>query len=425
MTRLSQPILAASAAVALGLLPAAASAQGLAADHFREQDVRAHIGYLASDQLEGRESGEHGGYLGEMYVEAHFRRLGLEPLPGQTALRLPFTLKNFPNKTFYNVVAVLPGSDPALRDKYLAIGGHMDHAGIGGPGAMGTPGEIHNGADDNASGTAGVLELAEWYAAHPLRHSLILMGFTAEERGLLGSQYLVDEKVVPVDAILAMINLDMIGRSSGYCFIGGLGTAEEFHPLLDPLFDAVEDYSLELNDFGEAPSDNSSFYHGGVPALFFFTNIHDDYHLPGDDAEKIDYAGHVWILNLVREVVDTLDQAPHLTFRECDGQGMPADFMQRMQHHFTVISERRNNRGSLGLSMEEAIGGMRITVVKPGSAAEATGIAADDLLKTVNGREIHTAKDVRRALGGAIQGAAVTVVIERAGLTITLQAILK
>ncbi len=425
MTRLSRTLLTASAAAALGLLPAAASAQGLTADHFREQDVRAHIAYLASDELEGRESGEHGGYLGEMYVEAHFRRLGLQPLPGQTALRLPFTLKDHPGKTFYNVVAVLPGRDPALRDKYLAIGGHMDHAGIGGPGAMGAPGEIHNGADDNASGTAGVLELAEWYAEHPPRHSLILMGFTAEERGLLGSKYLVDEKVVPVHAIEAMINLDMIGRSNGYCFIGGLGTAEEFHPLLDPLFDAVEDCSLEFSDFGEAPSDNTSFYHGGVPALFFFTHIHADYHLPGDDAEKIDYAGHVWILNLVREVVDTLDRAPNLTFRQCDGMGMPADFMQRMQSHFTVISERRNSRGSLGLSLEEAIGGMRITAVKSGSAGEAVGVALEDLLKSVNGRETRTAKDVRRALGGAEKGEAVTVVLERDGLTINLQAILK
>ncbi len=408
--------------VALALLGARLSAQAAGPDQIREQDVRAHIGFLANDALEGRESGERGGYLGELYVQAHFQRLGLQPLPGAAGMRLPFMAGA---RTCYNVVAVLPGRDPALRDRYLAVGGHMDHAGIGGPGAMGFPGEIHNGADDNASGTAGVLELAEWYAAHPPRHSVIFMGFSAEERGLLGSIHLVKQGVVPVQNIVAMVNLDMIGRSNGYLFIGGLGTAAEFHELLDPIYARVQDLKLELNDLGEAPSDNTSFYHGGVPALFFFTNIHDDYHMPGDDPEKIDYAGEVRTLQLVRDTLDALDAAPTISFRKCDGQGMPADFNQKMSNHMRVISEHMNRRGSLGLVAEDGAGGLLIKSVRAGSAGEAAGIQAGDIVLKVDGRETNTLRDLVRAMGGHLKGDVIEVVLRRGAEELSVTATLQ
>lgn len=403
-------------------LPHLALAQAPAPDQLRETDLRAHIGYLASEELEGRESGERGGRLAEIYVQAHFQRLGLQPLAGQTEMRLPFQAGA---RTCNNVVAVLPGRDPALRGKYLVIGGHLDHAGIGGPGAMGFPGEIHNGADDNASGTAGVMELAEWYSAHPPRHSMIFIGFSAEERGLLGSQHLVNEKVLPLDDIVGMVNLDMIGRSHGYLFVAGLGTAVEFRALLNPIFDRVKDLRLELNDLGEAPSDNTSFYHGGVPAIFFFTHVHDDYHMPTDDADKIDYAGELRVLQLARESIDVLDAAPKLTFRNADGMGMPADFNARMGQHYSLIAKRQEMRGKLGVVAEEAIGGLAVTSVSAGSAAEAIGVVTGYLLKQVNGREVHNLVDLRRALGGAMRGDSVTLLLVRGGESLSLQATLK
>lgn len=416
------PRLGLGALVAALSLPQFAVAQTPAPDQLRETDLRAHIGYLASEELEGRESGERGGRLAEIYVQAHFQRLGLQPLAGHTEMRLPFQAGS---RTCNNVVAVLPGRDPALRGKYLVIGGHLDHAGIGGPGAMGFPGEIHNGADDNASGTAGVMELAEWYSAHPPRHSVIFIGFSAEERGLLGSQHLVDEKVVPLADIVGMVNLDMIGRSHGYLFVAGLGTAVEFRALLNPIFDRVKDLRLELNDLGEAPSDNTSFYHGGVPSIFFFTHVHDDYHMPGDDADKIDYAGELRVLQLVRESVDAMDAAPKLTFQKADGMGMPADFNARMGQHYSLIAKRQEMRGKLGVVADEAIGGLAVTSVSAGSAAEAVGIVTGDLLKQVNGREVHNLVDLRRALGGAMRGDSVTLLLVRGGESLSLQATLK
>jgi hypothetical protein len=301
----------------------------------------------------------------------------------------------------------------------------MDHAGIGGPGARRCPGEIHNGADDNASGTSGVLELAEWYAAHPPRHSMIFMGFAAEESGLLGSRHLVEKKVVPVDRIAAMVNLDMIGRSHGYLFVGGLGTAQEFHDLLDPIYEGVLDVQLELNDLGEAPSDNTSFYRGGVPALFFFTNVHEDYHRPGDDAEKIDYAGQIRTLQIVRDTVDALDRAPSITFRECDGMGMPADFEAKMGEHWRRISAHARLRGTLGLIAEDGPGGLRIKEVKPESAGAAAGILVGDIVKKVDGRETYVLRDLTRAMGGHLKGDVIEVVLLRDGQEFTFEATLR
>jgi len=232
--------------------------QATPASDIRVDDLRAHISFLASDELEGRESGREGGHKAANYVESNFRRIGLKPLANQDgAYQIDFELER-QGITCKNVVGVLAGTNPAYVDSYIAIGGHHDHAGIGGPGAMGFPGEIHNGADDNASGTSGVLELAEYYTANPLEHPIIFMTFSAEERGLLGSKALVASNVLDNEKIMFMINLDMIGRlDKDYLFVGGLGTAAELHDLLDPVFES-SDLALELNDKGEAPSDNTS-----------------------------------------------------------------------------------------------------------------------------------------------------------------------
>ncbi len=168
----------------------------------RVDDLKAHIGFLASDELEGRESGLAGGHQAANYVESNFRRIGLKPLANQDGeYQIDFELKR-QGLTCKNVVGVLEGTNPELADSYIAIGGHHDHAGVGGPGAMGFPGEIHNGADDNASGTSGVLELAEYFAANPLEHPIIFMTFSAEERGLLGSKALVESNVLDNEKIM-------------------------------------------------------------------------------------------------------------------------------------------------------------------------------------------------------------------------------
>ncbi len=399
--------------------------QATPASDIRVDDLRAHISFLASDELEGRESGREGGHKAANYVESNFRRIGLKPLANQDgAYQIDFELER-QGITCKNVVGVLAGTNPAYVDSYIAIGGHHDHAGIGGPGAMGFPGEIHNGADDNASGTSGVLELAEYYTANPLEHPIIFMTFSAEERGLLGSKALVASNVLDNEKIMFMINLDMIGRlDKDYLFVGGLGTAAELHDLLDPVFES-SDLALELNDKGEAPSDNTSFFHAGIPALFFFTNVHDDYHMPGDDADKINYAGEVRVLSLVTKVVDKLDQSTSLKFVNHGGMGMPADFNTRMRDHYRKIMERSAMKGKLGIRASVEGDLLIISSVREASAASEAGVMLGDTLLNVNGRDITSMKTLRMALAGGLRGENVDMVVSRDGTKVALKATLK
>ena len=386
----------------------------------RVVDLQAHIGFLASDELEGRESGEQGGHLAANYFAKQWQRLGLLPLGGDGQgtheiedYLLPFETRGY---DCFNTAGYLPGTDPELANSYMVIGGHHDHAGVGGPGAMGFPGEIHNGADDNASGSSGVAELAEWYVEHPLRRPIVFMTFSAEERGLLGSRAFVKQEIIPTEEMFAMINCDMIGRSvDGYLYIGGLGTADEFHPLLDQLFEECE-LNLELGDAGEAPSDNTSFYNAGVPALFFFTNIHEDYHMPGDDIEKINFRGEVEILELIRDVTDILDtHNDALSFHKSPGMAMPADFNQKMMEHYVGISKRNSMRGKLGVSIESAEGGLKVTRVRENSAADGAGLQTGDLITNVNSREVNSSADLRRAMGGLLRGEEISLSYSREG----------
>jgi len=206
----------------------------------------------------------------------------------------------------YNVVGVLEGSDPVLKNETIILGAHYDHLGRGGEGSLAPrSGEIHHGADDNASGTAGLIELARVFGAQrpKLKRTLVFIAFGGEEEGLLGSNYYVNHPLVPLDKTTAMINMDMIGRmKDSKLMIGGVGTATEWRPLL-----AKTDFSLTLSDDGFGPSDHSSFYSKQIPVLFFFTGTHNDYHKPSDTFDKINYNDEARILNLVARIVRDID----------------------------------------------------------------------------------------------------------------------
>ncbi len=390
----------------------------------RVDDLRAHIEFFCSEELEGRERGHQGAIRAGQYVEAHFKQLGLKPIGDDGLYRLPFTAGDL---TCYNVVAVLEGTDPELADEYLLIGGHHDHAGLGGQGvgAMGFAGEIHNGADDNASGASGVLELAEYFVAHPTTRPIIFATFSAEEAGLLGSKALAKGDELPIANIRAMLNLDMIGRSvKRYLFIGGMGTAREFHKRLDGILEDSP-FKIEISDQGEAPSDNTSFYEVGIPSLFFFTNVHDDYHLPTDDADKIEYEAEIGILNLVRDIaVELNDGEGALSFKKAPGMGMPKDFWQRNMDHMRLVQKRSQNRGKFGMGVEVMEDG-RIAVNKVTSAAKTARVKKGDILVSVNDRIIDSIADLRRAMAGGMKGDAITLTVLRKGKTKDLKGKLK
>jgi hypothetical protein len=195
----------------------------------------------------------------------------------------------------------------------VILGAHYDHLGMGGPYSL-APGvtAIHPGADDNASGTAGVIELARWYAKQPKqKRGILFLNFAGEEMGLLGSAWYVAHPELPLDKAVAMINMDMIGRiRDGKVYVGGAATGTGMRPLLESV---VPKYPLKI-DFSEGPesssSDHTSFITGQVPSLFFFSGLHSDYHKPSDTADKIDAPDAAELLAMVSEVADDLRDDP-------------------------------------------------------------------------------------------------------------------
>src|SRR5581483_316511 len=198
-----------------------------------------------------------------------------------------------------NVFAALPGSDPALRGEYIVVGAHFDHLGYSTDGALDP--DVHAlrlGADDNASGTAAVMELARIFARHPAKRSIIFADFSGEEEGLLGSEYFVEHSPVPLDSIDAMVNFDMVGRlRADKLIVYGVATATEMRALLDSA-NAVAPLQITAQGDGFGPSDQSSFYAKDIPVLHFFTDLHEDYHRATDTPDKIVAGGEARVVGL-------------------------------------------------------------------------------------------------------------------------------
>jgi hypothetical protein len=320
-----------------------------------------------------------------------------------------------------NVVGILPGSGP-LADEYVVIGAHHDHLGVQAPGrgpslGKGTgPPEIHNGADDNASGTAGVIELARAFAATgPLNRSLVFMTFTAEESGLLGSLHYVSHPTIPLDRIEAMLNLDMIGRmpeDKNRVQVFGTKSAEEFEDLVQQYSQQV---GIDVQTAGGAigGSDQTSFFTKGVPALHFFTGVHRDYHSPSDDADRINEQGAAQVLKLVYDLAyDLANRDTRLTYNAV------AAGPQRSPTGFKVVM------GIMPSYVEEEIPGMEVVAVSEGRPAQAAGMQDGDRILKIDGKTVNNVYDYMAALTGKNPGDAVEVVVQRGEEQLTLQVVL-
>jgi hypothetical protein len=224
-------------------------------------------------------------------------------LAGATVDYTEFLARN--RRTVRNVVGILPGSDPAQRDEAIVIGAHYDHVGLGGRFSMAPErtGEIHNGADDNASGTSAVIEIAKAAVADPSRfpRTIVFVAFAGEERGLLGSAHYANNPVVPLSNTVAMIDLDMVGRSNGKVETSGLEKAPSLEADLRAAATAAGGIRLGNNGPGAGRSDDANFLQQRIPAVIFFTGFHGDYHRPGDDWEKIDVPGTARVATLALE----------------------------------------------------------------------------------------------------------------------------
>ena len=324
-----------------------------------------------------------------------------------------------------NVVALLPGADPERAREYIIVGAHYDHLGFGGDGSLAPDSrDVHNGADDNASGVAAVIEIARRLAdGPPLDRGVLFMAFTGEEKGLWGSARFVAEPTVPLDDAAAMLNFDMVGRMQERTLtVFGTGTAEEWEGIMD---DANTDLSEPLVVSGVAdgygPSDHSSFYAEGIPVLHFFTNTHEDYHRPSDDWQKVNGEGVDLVVELASGIVRRL-------------AGVDAADAEAIA--LTAVTQARPSAGGGSSSSTSGYGaaylgsipdmtprdtGLRLTGVREGSPADKGGLRGGDIVVEFAGKPIADIYAYTYALREQSPGDVVKIVVERDGEQVTLE----
>ncbi len=326
-------------------------------------------------------------------------------------------------KEISNVVGFLPGKDPAVGDETVVIGAHYDHLGHGGRSSMSPQliGQIHHGADDNASGTAGLMELAEWLAKDPTprRRGYIFIAFAGEELGLRGSEYWASHPTRPLQKVVAMLNMDMIGRlRNDQIILGGVGTSPVF-PELAKTAAAEAGLTFRMSLSGYGSSDHVSFYTKNVPVLFFFSGLHTDYHRPSDTWDKINAEGAVKILSMVCSIasrLDTMEMRPQFT--KVDDQMSPGK----------VSAGGGPGYGSYFGSipdMTDEVKGVRFSDIRPNSPAAKAGLKGQDILIQFAGKAISNLEDFTYMLRTHKPGETVEVVVLRDGKPLTVKVTLE
>lgn len=310
-----------------------------------------------------------------------------------------------------NVVAVIQGNDPALKSEYVIIGAHYDHLGMGGEGSGSrTPDQfaVHNGADDNASGTAGVMELAQKLAANrtKLGRSVVFVAFTGEEMGLLGSKEFVKNPPVSLNKVNAMINMDMIGRlnpDTKTIIVGGTGTSAEADSLLN-ILEKDRPFKVTRSTDGYGPSDHASFYGENIPVFYFSTGAHDEYHTPADDAEKIDYKGEAQVLEMIYDLTLSVANDKKLIFRE-SGSKQAVRYGRNMKVTLGIVPDMVSTDNT----------GLRVDGVRKGGPAEKAGIVKGDRVISIEGQPVTNIYDYMARLGKLKAGQVASVEIIREG----------
>jgi hypothetical protein len=324
--------------------------------------------------------------------------------------------------TTSNVVGYLPGGEKHSGKEVVVIGAHMDHLGYGGPGSgslMPDTNAVHNGADDNASGSAGLLELAEAFSADKSRtgRTIVFIAFSGEEMGTLGSGHYVSSPSLPLDRTVAMINMDMIGRlENNVLTVNGTGTSPMWDSLLQR-HNADSLFSLKYVPDGFGPSDHAQFYGKNIPVLFFFTGIHADYHKPSDDWDKINYAGEASVVTFIQSVVRDVIAAPAppaFAAVQSSGQGMGGGDGQPFTVTLGVIPDYGSN-----------VEGMKVGGLRPNGPAEKAGIKSGDVIVAMNGKKVLNIYDYMAILGELKPGDKPLVEIMRDGARLSVQPLME
>ncbi|PYO94951.1 MAG: hypothetical protein DMD62_03355 [Gemmatimonadetes bacterium] len=375
--------------------------------------VLADVQFLADDRQEGRGVGTAGLERAGAYIRDAFKHAGLQvsfqnfAIPADAPAVLHTGLGGTPTR---NVVAVIPGT-AATRGEIVVVGAHYDHLGMGGFGALDpdSTGRVHNGADDNASGTAALLEIGRILAHRRPARTVVLVAFSGEELGTLGSSYFVGHATPePIDSLYTMLNLDMVGRLRNARLLAlGAATAREFPALLDSL-NTPPRFDLRASGDGWGPSDHEVFFATRHPVLHFFTDLHEDYHRSTDDWPKLNVNGIAQVAQFVADLALVLaDRSGPLTFVDAPRPQATAGGSGYGAYLGTIPDM------SGGVPNGQ---GVKITGVRAGSPAAQAGLAAGDVITTIGGKHIGNLYDMTDALRSHQPGDTVVIVSTRDGV---------
>jgi len=385
------------------------------------------IQYLASDDLAGRLIGSAGADSAAAWIARRMEQAGLSRAPGMSSWYQSFIIAHdapaargtpLAGARGRNVIGVLKGRDPALATEYVVVGAHYDHLGTGiagslDPDSVGVP---HNGADDNASGVAALLEIARRLALTRPARSVLFVAFSGEEEGLLGSAYYVKSPPVPNDSVVAMLNFDMVGRlKDDKLVIYGVETARQWRGLIDSL-NTTAGFALTLQGDGYGPSDHTSFTLVKRPVLHFFTGTHADYHRTTDDADKINLEGITRVAALAADIV-----------RATGNRNAPLTFVESAPPAAASGASRSSGYGAYLGSIPDMTGnpgGVALSGVRTGSPAELGGLKAGDVIVRIGTHLVPDLQAMTDALRAYAPGDTVEIAFRRDGSERRVQVVL-
>lgn len=398
---------------------------GLNAQIITTESIKKHIEFLASDKLEGRGTSTVGEQKAAKYIAKQFKKAGLKPmgsLKGADSAKREWFHRfeyakitnphgnddpNAPKQKSQNVVGFLDNG----AEYTIVVGAHYDHLGRGLDKNSLDPnpdGKIHNGADDNASGTSGVIELARHFSKNGKKEpfNFLFMCFSGEELGLLGSKKFIEYPTFPLEKVNYMLNMDMIGRyrDEKGLMVQGIGTSSLWGKMIEVL---RPDLKIVTDSSGIGPSDYTSFYLKGLPVLGFFTGQHTDYHKPSDDFDKIDVVGEKRVLDFAVRLIEGTCTFPKL------------DFQQTKQPQ----TQARSFKVTMGVMPDYAYDkkGMRVDGVTDGRPAAKAGIKTGDVIIKIGDLDIENVYSYMDALGKFKKGETTKVVVRRGSEDVTLE----
>ena len=375
-----------------------------------QESFKKDVEYLASEKLEGRFPGTNGEQLAANYIAEKFEKFGLTKLTDSYFQSFNFTLPSSPHEevkfnqdtdTKINAKNIIAFIDNKKKNTVI-IGAHYDHIGYGGQYSLDRGiNEIHNGADDNASGTAMLLSLAKQLNnKNDLENNYLFIAFSAEELGLIGSRYFVNSDVFNKVSINFMINLDMVGRLNAEkeLSIFGVGTSSIFKQVVNSM---NNNFKLKIIEDGTGPSDHTSFYNKDIPVLFFHTGSHENYHRPSDDVNLINYKGMSEISNYIIDIIDELETYNKLEFKETiSNQPTVARFNVSLRVMPDYVFEGD---------------GMKASQIIKGGPADDAGLIDGDVIIMLGENEVKDVYDYMNSLSKFEKGDSTKVIVLRSG----------